>query len=49
MKMNKIISLLYQLTRKLIDFKTIMSGDIGKVARRGKNKFIGRKIIRRFW
>ncbi|MBA7540911.1 hypothetical protein ES705_33214 [subsurface metagenome] len=49
MKMNKLISNLFRLARLLIDFKAITSGNIGKMARRGKNKILGRKLIRKIW
>ncbi|MBA7581673.1 hypothetical protein ES708_23581 [subsurface metagenome] len=49
MKMNKLISNLFRLARLLTDFKAITSGNIGKMARRGKNKIIGRKIIKKLW
>jgi len=49
MKLNKMISFLYQLARKLTDFKAIISGNPVKIGRRAKNKYIGRKIIRKFW
>jgi len=46
---GKFISLLFNLARKLTDIKAVASGDIGKMARRGKNKIIGKKLIRRIW
>jgi len=49
MKLNKMISFLFRLARGLTDFKAVTSGDSGKILRRGKNKILGRKIIRRFW
>lgn len=48
MKLNKTISLLYNLARKLNDFKAVTSGDPKKMARRIKNKYIGKKI-KRIW
>lgn len=48
MKLNKIISSLFNLARKLTDFQAVASGDIKKMGRRAKNKFIGRKI-RKIW
>jgi len=49
MKLNKMISFLYRLARGLTDFKAVTSGDPGKILRRGKNKIIGRKIIKKIW
>ena len=49
MKLNKLISILYRLARGLTDFKALTSGNLGKIARRGKNKIIGRKIIKKIW
>jgi len=48
-KLNKLISSLFRVVRFLIDFKAVASGDPKKIIRRAKNKFIGKKIIRRFW
>ncbi|MBA7694811.1 hypothetical protein ES703_103424 [subsurface metagenome] len=47
--MSKLVSFLYNLARKLNDVKVITSGDPKKIARRVKNKIIGRKIIRKIW
>jgi len=49
MKMNKIVSVLYRLARSANDFKAVISGDPKKIIRRAKNKFIGRKIIKKIW
>jgi len=49
MKMAKTVSFLYKLARKANDVKVITSGDPKKVARRIKNKIIGRKLIRKIW
>ena len=48
LKVGKFISFLFNLARKLTDFKAIISGDPGKMARRVKNKYIGKKI-KRIW
>jgi len=47
--MNKIISFLFNLARKLTDIKAVASGDPKKIIRRAKNKYIGRKIIKKIW
>ena len=47
--MSKTVSFLYNLARKANDVKVITSGDPKKILRRGKNKIIGRKLIRRIW
>ena len=49
LKLGKFISFLFNLARKLTDIKAVISGDPVKMARRGKNKYIGKKIIRKFW
>jgi hypothetical protein len=45
---NKLISFLFNLARKLTDLKAITSGSPGKMARRVKNKYIGKKI-KKIW
>jgi len=47
--MSKIVSFLYSLARTANDIEKISSGDPKKIARRLKNKFIGRKLIRKIW
>ena len=47
--MRKIVSFLYNLARKANDIEKLSSGDPKKIARRVKNKVIGRKIIRKVW
>jgi hypothetical protein len=49
MKLNKMISSLFRVARLLIDFKAVASGDPVKVGRRVKNKYIGKKLIRKIW
>jgi hypothetical protein len=40
---------LYKASRKVRDIEVLASGNPAKIARRWKNKFLGRKIIRKFW
>ncbi|GAI27497.1 unnamed protein product [marine sediment metagenome] len=47
--MGKLVSFLYKLARKANDVKVITSGDPKKMIRRGKNKILGRKIIKKIW
>lgn len=47
--MGKLVSFLYNLARKANDVKVITSGDPKKMARRAKNKYIGKKLIRKIW
>lgn len=45
--MSKSVSFLYKLARKLNDVKFIISGDPKKIARRVKNKIVGRESIKK--
>ena len=47
--MSKIVSFLYKLARTTNDLEKIASGNPNRIARRIKNKVIGRKIIRKVW
>jgi len=47
--MGKLVSSLYKLARVANDISKVASGDPKKIARRVKNKVIGRKIIRKVW
>ena len=47
--MSKSVSFLYKLARTANDIEKLTSGDPKKIARRMKNKFIGRKLIRKIW
>jgi len=49
MKMTKAVSFLYKLARQANDIRVITSGDPKKMIRRGKNKILGRKLIRKIW
>ncbi|MCK8825309.1 hypothetical protein [Fuchsiella alkaliacetigena] len=43
--MKKLVSFLYKLARTANDIETLSSGDSKRVAKRAKNKVIGRKLI----
>ena len=47
--MGKLISFLFNLARRLNDVSKVASGDPKKMARRIKNKIIGRKLIKKIW
>ncbi len=47
--MSKAVSFLYKLARKANDVRVITSGDPKKIIRRAKNKYIGKKLIRKIW
>jgi len=47
--LNKLVSFLYKAARLANDINKIKSGDTKKIARRIKNKVIGRKLIRKIW
>jgi len=47
--MSKSVSFLYQLARIANDVEKLSSGDPKKIVRRAKNKYIGRKLIRKVW
>jgi len=49
MKINKFISFLFNLARRLTDIKAVASGDPKRVIRRAKNKYIGKKLIKKIW
>lgn len=42
--MSRLVSALYKLARRLNDLEKVSSGSPKKIARRGKNKLIGRII-----
>ena len=46
MKLSKI---LYMLARKSRDVKAVTSGSPKKLVKRGVNKTIGKKIVRKLW
>jgi len=47
--MSKSTSFLYQLARAANDIEKLASGDPKRIARRAKNKYIGKKLIRKAW
>jgi len=47
--MSKSVSFLYQLARMANDVEKLSSGDPKRIARRAKNKYIGRKLVRKVW
>ena len=47
--MGKSVSFLYNLARAANDLEKITSGDPKRIIRRGKNKIIGRTIVKRVW
>ncbi len=44
--MAKLVRFLYKLARTANDVETLSSGDPKRVARRAKNKVVGRKLMR---
>lgn len=46
---KKTVSFLYQLARMANDIEKLSSGDPKRIARRAKNKYIGRKLVRKIW
>ena len=47
--MGKSVSFLYRLARIANDVETVASGKPKRIARRAKNKYIGRKLVRKTW
>lgn len=47
--MRKTVSFLYQLARTANDAEKLASGDPKRIVRRAKNKYIGRKLVRKVW
>ncbi len=47
--MGKTVSFLYKLARAANDVEKIASGDPKKIARRAKNKYVGRKFVKKLW
>ncbi|MDY6794678.1 MAG: hypothetical protein SWK76_05285 [Actinomycetota bacterium] len=47
--MGKNSSKMFKLSRIMRDLEVITSGSPKKVASRAKNKYVGRKVIRKLW
>jgi hypothetical protein len=47
--MGKTVSFLYKLARLANDIEKLSSGDPKRIARRAKNKYIGRKLVKKIW
>jgi len=47
--MSKSVNFLYQLARAANDIEKLSSGDPKRIARRAKNKYLGRKLVRKVW
>jgi len=47
--MSKFVSFLYKLARTANDIEKITSGDPKKIARRAKNKILGRKVVSKIY
>lgn len=47
--MSKSVSFLYKLARMSNDIEKLASLKPARIARRGKNKLIGRHLIRKVW
>lgn len=44
--MSKLVSKLYKLARKANDLETLASGNPKRIAKRAKNKYLGRKLFK---
>jgi len=49
MKLSGISQVLYMLARKSRDVKAVASGSPKKLVKRGVNKTIGRKVVKKLW
>jgi len=49
LRMSKSVSFLYKLVRLANDVEKLSIGDPKKIARRARNKYIGKKIIKKAW
>ncbi|RLA95707.1 MAG: hypothetical protein DRG83_18235 [Deltaproteobacteria bacterium] len=47
--MSKMVTFLYKLARIANDIDNVKSGDPKKIARRAKNRYVGRKLVRKAW
>jgi hypothetical protein len=47
--MAKSVRFLYKLARLANDVETLSSGNPKRIARRAKNNYVGRKLVRKVW
>jgi hypothetical protein len=49
LKLKKTVGFLYKLARIANDIEKVSSGNPKRIARRAKNKVIGRKLVKKIW
>jgi hypothetical protein len=47
--MSKLVNKLYRVARKANDIETLASGNPKRIAKRAKNKWLGRKLLKRLF